>query len=348
MSVRRLAEVQPERFSPSRETSAFAKAVVKKYPPGKQASAVIPLLWRVQEQNDDWVSEPAIRWTAEYLDMPYIRVYEIATFYTMFNLKPVGKVHVQLCGTTPCMLRGSEELKGVCRKMIGDQMKVTPDGKLSWVEVECLGACVNAPMVQIGKDYYEDLTPEKLEKLLTNLAEGKEVKPGPQNSRHRSEPLGGALTLLADPAASRAKTKIGAAPKPAVAKANTEPKAAAKPKAKTAAKSAPKPKAAAKTPKSAPASGGKAKKPRGIKQPKTVDDLKLISGVGPKLEGTLNGLGVFKFSQIAKWTKDEIDWVDDYLSFKGRIERDDWISQAAALAKGGAEEYIRVFGKKPR
>ncbi len=347
MSARRLAEVQPESFSPSRETAAFAKAAVKKFPEGKQASAVIPLLWRVQEQNDDWVSEPAIRWTAEFLDMPYIRVYEIATFYTMFNLKPVGKVHVQLCGTTPCMLRGSEDLKNVCRKMIGEQMSVTPDGKYSWVEVECLGACVNAPMVQIGKDYYEDLTPEKLEQVLTDLGNGKEVKPGPQNSRHRSEPLGGALTLLADPAKSKAK--IDAKPKAAAAKEKPAPKAAAAPKAKSASKPAAKTATAKKAakPAASPAAAGKSKKPRGVKAPKTPDDLKLISGVGPKLEGTLNGLGIFKFTQIAKWTKAEIDWVDDYLSFKGRIERDDWIKQAGALAKG-VDEYVRVFGKKPR
>ena len=323
MSVRRLAEVQPESFSPNRETSAFAKAAVKKYPEGKQASAVIPLLWRVQEQNDGWVSEPAIRWTAEYLQMPYIRVYEIATFYTMFNLQPVGKFHVQLCGTTPCMLRGSEALKTVCRSVIGEQMKVTPDGKLSWVEVECLGACVNAPMVQINKDYYEDLTPEILEQILADLRAGKEVKPGPQNSRHRSEPLGGALTLLTTPQRTTAQPKAAAKPKTAA------PKKAAKAAA---------PKAAA----------TKTKKPRGVKAPKVPDDLKLISGVGPKLEGTLNELGIYKFSQIAKWTKAEIDWVDDYLSFKGRIERDDWIKPAGALAKGGVGEYVRVFGKKPR
>lgn len=335
MSARRLAEVQPESFSPNRDTTAFAKASVKKFPEGKQASAVIPLLWRVQEQNAGWVSEPAIRWTAEFLDMPYIRVYEIATFYTMFNLQPVGKFHVQLCGTTPCMLRGSEDLKTVCRKVIGNQMDVTSDGKLSWIEVECLGACVNAPMVQINKDYYEDLTPEILEQILADLRSGKEVKPGPQNSRHRSEPLGGALTLLSDPSANRVKAKA----KP---QAKATPPAKAKPAAKTKAPAAaPKAKAPA-----APAT--KTKKPKGVKAPKTPDDLKLISGVGPKLEGTLNGLGIYKFAQIAKWAKAEIDWVDDYLSFKGRIERDDWIKQAGALAKGGVDEYVRVFGKKPR
>ncbi|MCP5084451.1 MAG: NADH-quinone oxidoreductase subunit NuoE [Alphaproteobacteria bacterium] len=345
MSARRLAEIQPDNFSPNRETTAFAKASVKKYPEGKQASAVIPLLWRVQEQNAGWVSEPAIRWTAEFLDMPYIRVYEIATFYTMFNLQPVGKFHVQLCGTTPCMLRGSEELKTVCRKVIGNQMDVTSDGKLSWIEVECLGACVNAPMVQINKDYYEDLTPEILEQILADLRSGKEVKPGPQNSRHRSEPLGGALTLLSDTSSSRAKAKPQAKAK---APAKAKPVAKAKPATKAKAPAAATKPAKAKAPAATAATAAKTKKPRGVKAPKVPDDLKMISGVGPKLEGTLNGLGIYKFAQVAKWTKAEIDWVDDYLSFKGRIERDDWIKQAGALAKGGVDEYVRVFGKKPR
>ncbi len=207
MSVRRLAENQPDSFIPSQDTKAFAKAAVKKFPAGKQASAVIPILWQVQEQNDGWVCEPAIRWTAETLNMPYIRVYEVATFYTMFNLQPVGKFHVQLCGTTPCMLRGSEELKTVCRNVIGGQMDVTPDGKLSWVEVECLGACVNAPVAQINKDYYEDLTPEIFERILEDLRAGKKVKPGPQNPRHSSEPLGGALTLLNGDGKAKSKGK---------------------------------------------------------------------------------------------------------------------------------------------
>ncbi len=344
MSVRRLAEVQPEGFSPNRETKAFAKAVVKKYPAGKQASAVIPLLWRVQEQHDDWVSEPSIRWTAETLDMPYIRVYEIATFYTMFNLQPVGKFHVQLCGTTPCMLSGSEDLKAVCRKMIGDQMQVTADGKLSWVEVECLGACVNAPMVQIGKDYYEDLTPENFEQLLNDLRSGKDVEPGPQNSRHRSEPMGGALTLIDFTSAKNARTTAKTSTAPT--KAKSAPKAKAKAKTAAPQKVADKKKAAAA---SAPQTlaGGFAR-PKAMKAPKTPDDLKLISGVGPKLEGVLNGLGIYKFKQIAAWSKGEIDWVDDHLKFKGRIERDDWIKQADALDRGGEAEYVRVFGKKPK
>jgi NADH-quinone oxidoreductase subunit E len=131
------------------------------------------------------------------LDMAYIRVYEIATFYTMFNLAPVGRYYVQLCGTTPCWLRGAEALKDTCRKLIGEPNHVTDDGLFSWTEVECLGACVNAPMVQINKDYYEDLTPESFERILVDLREGRKVKSGPQDGRHSSEPAGGLTTLIA-------------------------------------------------------------------------------------------------------------------------------------------------------
>ena len=210
MSVRRLAAEQPSSFELTAENIRWAEAQVKKYPPERRASAVIPLLWRAQEQNDGWLSEPALRCVAEFLDMPYIRVYEIATFYTMFNLSPVGKHYVQLCGTTPCMLRGSDDLKAVCRKVIGEQGQVTEDGMFSWLEVECLGACVNAPMAQINKDYYEDLTAESFEQILMDLRAGKTVKPGPQVDRHSSDPEGGPLTLV-DPDIYRAKT---AAPAP--------------------------------------------------------------------------------------------------------------------------------------
>jgi NADH-quinone oxidoreductase subunit E len=201
VSVRRLHPVQPESFAFSPENLAWAKATIAKYPPGKQASAVIPLLWRAQEQNDNWVSKPVIECVANMLDMAYIRVLEVATFYTMFQLQPVGKVaHVQVCGTTPCMLRGAEALKEVCRNRIHhDQHHLSGDGKFSWEEVECLGACVNAPMVQIFKDTYEDLTPATLEKLIDDLAAGRKVKVGPQINRHHASPEGG-LTTLTDPA----------------------------------------------------------------------------------------------------------------------------------------------------
>ena len=197
MSVRRLAppEQQPKEFSFSKANLEWAKAQIVKYPEGRQRSAIIPLLWRAQAQAGGWLPEAAIRYVADLLGVPHIRGLEIATFYTMFNLAPVGKVHVQLCGTTPCRLRGADELEDICRKRIGDQMQVTDDGKFSWVEVECLGACVNAPMVQIGDDYYEDLTPETFNNILDQFAAGKTPKPGPQIDRHLSEPFGGATTL---------------------------------------------------------------------------------------------------------------------------------------------------------
>jgi NADH-quinone oxidoreductase subunit E len=197
MSVRRLAppELQPKEFSFSAENLAWTKGQVAKYPEGRQASAVIPILWRAQEQAGGWLPEKAIECVADLLGMPKIRVLEVVTFYTMFNLEPVGKFLVQLCGTTPCLLRGAGELIKLCHERIGGQHHVTADGKFSWVEVECLGACVNAPMAQINYDYYEDLTPESFNKILDDLAAGKEVKPGPQIDRQASAPAGGPTTL---------------------------------------------------------------------------------------------------------------------------------------------------------
>jgi NADH-quinone oxidoreductase subunit E len=195
MSVRRLAAEQPEGFTFTPENLEWAKAQIKKYPDGKQASAVLAILWRAQEQMGGWLPEPALRTVADMLGMAYIRIYEIATFYTMFNLAPVGRHYVQVCGTTPCWLRGADEIKDTCRRVIGKPNHVTPDGLFSWTEVECLGACVNAPMAQINKDYYEDLTPESLEKILKTLKAGRPVQPGPQDGRHASAPLGGPITL---------------------------------------------------------------------------------------------------------------------------------------------------------
>ena len=201
MSVRRLAEenVQPAGFAFNEENAAWAEATIRKYPPGRQQSAVIPLLMRAQEQ-DGWVTRACIESVARMLDMPYIRVLEVATFYTQFQLKPVGtRAHIQVCGTTPCMLRGSEELMDVCkRKIHKDPFHLNEGGTLSWEEVECQGACVNAPMVIIFKDAYEDLTPERLEQIIDQFEAGKgaEVKPGPQIDRWFSAPAGGPTTLL--------------------------------------------------------------------------------------------------------------------------------------------------------
>ena len=199
MSVRRLApkEQQPESFAFSPENLAWARTQIAKFPAGRQASAVIPILWRVQEQHDGWVPEAAIRAVADLLDMPYIRVLEVATFYTMFQLQPVGKkAHVQVCGTTPCRLRGAEDLIQVCQSRIHhDPFHLSKDGNFSWEEVECLGACVNAPMVLIWKDTYEDLTKESFGKVLDGFAAGQPPKPGPQINRQFSAPLGGPTTL---------------------------------------------------------------------------------------------------------------------------------------------------------
>jgi len=415
MSVRRLAEqaVQPASFAFNRANTTWAKQTIKKYPKGREASAVIPLLMRAQEQ-DGWVTKAAIEHIADMLGMPYIRVLEVATFYTQFQLKPVGtRAHVQVCGTTPCMLRGSEALMDVCRSKIHhDQFHTNEAGTLSWEEVECLGACVNAPMVMVFKDTYEDLTPERLAEMIDEFEAGKgaNVPTGPQNGRIFSAPLSG-LTSLSDEKAvlkstrdkdtkAAAKTaKAEAAPvaptqaaKPKTDAIETSPaikspsKVKVSPKAEAAASvqapagssvaadlaepaveknakprkhsgkqaepsqafKAPETKKAEQAPANAAVSLDDRNRPAGIDKPAQADDLKLISGVGPKLEDVLNGLGIYTFAQVASWKKAERDWVDGYLKFKGRIERDDWVKQAKALAKGGEAEYVRVFGKKPR
>lgn len=197
MVVRRLHTEQPAQFEFTPDNLAWANETIAKYPEGKQASAVIPLLWRAQEQHAGWLPEPAIRYVGDMLGMPYIRVYEIATFYTMFQLSPVGKVaHLQICGTTPCMLRGSEDLVDVCKRRIAaEPHHLSADGKFSWEEVECLGVCANAPMVQIWKDTYEDLTPALLEKVIDQFAAGTPPAPGSQIGRKASSPEGGLTSL---------------------------------------------------------------------------------------------------------------------------------------------------------
>ena len=198
MSVRRLHDEQPGSFAFTPENMDWAATQIAKYPEGRQASAVLPLLWQAQKQGGGWLSEPAIRCVADMLDMPYMRALEVATFYSMFNLSPVGKYFVQLCGTTPCWLRGADDLKAVCRRQIGEPGDISEDGKLSWIEVECLGACVNAPMVQINDDFYEDLTADTFERLLEDLRHGRNVMTGPQNGRQASAPEGGPTVLKGD------------------------------------------------------------------------------------------------------------------------------------------------------
>ncbi|MEM7727896.1 MAG: NADH-quinone oxidoreductase subunit NuoE [Pseudomonadota bacterium] len=200
MSARRMSPVQPTDVALSTEAEAGILAWTKKYPEGRQRSALIPALWIAQKDADGWLPEMILRQVADMLGMAYIRVYEVATFYTMFNLAPVGKFHIQLCGTTPCWLRGSDALKEVLARRVGPQNTVSADGNFSWLEVECLGACANAPMMQVSTDvdddpYYEDLTPESLEALIDEMAAGRMPERGPQTDRVNSAPEGGPKTL---------------------------------------------------------------------------------------------------------------------------------------------------------
>lgn len=255
MSVRRLAEasLQPASFAFNRANAAAAKQWIKKYPKGREQSAIIPLLMLAQEQ-EGWVTKAAIETISDMLDMPYIRGLEVATFYTQYQLNPVGtRAHIQVCGTTPCMLRGSEALMDVCRSKIHhDQFHTNDKGTLSWEEVECLGACVNAPMVMIFKDTYEDLTPERLAEIidLYDAGKGASVTPGPQNGRITSEPASGLTTLKSEKAIlkatrdreTRAATKAAKDAEPAAAAAASVPPAAPAAPAPVAPSNASKPK----------------------------------------------------------------------------------------------------------
>jgi NADH-quinone oxidoreductase subunit E len=218
VSVRRLAKDQPASFAFTPENLEKARWWMAKFPPGRQQSAVIAVLWLVQKQ-EGWVPEPALRVVAELLGMPVMRVFECATFYTMFQLEPVGKAaFFQVCGTTPCMLRGSDGLMELLEKEIGPRSHVSADGRFSWEEVECMGACSNAPMAAINDRYYEDLTPASLKAILDEFRAGRSPPPGSAIGRHGAAPEGGAL-VLTDPTlfnGSRANPfKLPNAPEPA-------------------------------------------------------------------------------------------------------------------------------------
>src|SRR3569833_3175757 len=252
MSVRRLAEdtIQPASFAFSAENQAWAEKTIARYPMGRQQSAVIPILFRAQEQ-EGWVTRASIEAVAQMLGMAYIRVLEVATFYTQFLLKPPGSnAHIMVCGTPPCMLRGAEELLDICRhKIARDQLEVSADGKLSWEEVECPGACVNAPMIMIGNDTYEDLTVERFEEIVEvfRAGNGASIKPGTQIDRRFSEPVGGRTTLLEQPTAERTYKPFPPPPPPAApaaAPAAAAPAAAPAPSAPPAAPAAAAPAAA--------------------------------------------------------------------------------------------------------
>ncbi len=334
MSARRLAISQPDNFQLSASAKKQINNWIKKYPKDRQRSALIPALWIAQKDAGGWVPEAALREIGDMLGMAYIRVYEVVTFYTMFNLEPVGEHHIQLCGTTPCWLRGSDDLIAVLKRRIGPHGSVSEDGKLSWVEVECLGACANAPMAQISnaKDdmYYEDLTAESFEALLDNLVAGRGVEPGPQNSRHTSEPEGGNIALTGEGPYHDTVVYLPNAPKKTKMSVHGgAPKAKRKAPTKTTtgvSASAPK-KAAAKAPKpkviytDGPTDGAP-------------DDLKQIKGIGPKFEKDLNGKGIYYFRQIANWKAADVKMVEELIdSIPGRIKRDEWVKQAKSLAQ---------------
>ena len=378
MAVRRLHPDQPPHFAFTPENLAWVQAKIAEYPPGKQASAVIPVLWRAQEQIGGWITEPAIRAVADLLGMAYIRVYEIATFYTMFQLAPVGaKAHVQVCGTTPCMLRGARDLISVCKRRIAaDAHQLSPDGAFSWEEVECLGSCANAPMVQIGPDTYEDLTPESFNALLDGFERGTPPAPGSQIGRRASCPQGGPTTLN-DPAlfdgsrigtwrkrfAAEPAAQAASQPHPAAlaAMANAglvkelEARGGGKPMAagelaklaEQSRKVGPGPFGA--TVAATPEQPIEMRKPTLLTAPRKgiADDLKLIWGVAEKLEERMNALGIWHFDQIAAWTPEEVAWFENEMGgFKGRIARDQWQEQCRKLAEGWRPE--NSAGERPK
>ena len=303
--LRRLHEEQPISFSFTSENKAWAEAQIKKYPVGREASAIIPLLWRAQEQ-EGWLTRPAIEHVADLLGMAYMRALEVATFYFMFHLKPVGKVaHVQVCGTLSCMLCGAEDLISVCKEKISpNPHQLSVDGKFSWEEVECLGACSNAPMAQIGKDYFEDLSEETLGQIIDNLCTEEPPTPGPQNGRFASEPKQG-LTSLMEYESGRTKfngsVQMAFDLKDTIKRIDGTETQLVTPWLE----------------------GGKKetmqsmmRKPKILKSPKksVPDDLSSLSGLGEKAKIVLNRLGIFYILQISQWSAEEINWIHSHSS----------------------------------
>jgi len=365
MSARRMALVQPESYSFSAAAEKEIDGWVAKYPADRQRSALIPALWIAQKDAGGWLPEVTMRAVADKLSMAYIRVYEVATFYTMYNLSPVGEHFVQLCGTTPCWLRGSDDLKAVMERRVGPQNTISADGKLSWLEVECLGACANAPMVQIsnaaGDHYYEDLTAESFDALLDKLVAGETPTPGPQNSRQGSEAEGGATVLL-DMKIYKSGRKMTKLPNQGkkvgvIRHAHGDPKeshatlenigtraeeakpVAAKPRRATKAA----PKRMGRPANSPPLATKPQPKPQVIYKDGptdgTPDNLKVIKGIGPVFERELNEKGIYYYRQIGAWKAADIKMVEAeaLARFPGRIKRDDWVKQGKALAKAAAK-----------
>ena len=197
MSIKKISKEQPSNFEFNKKNLEEANKLIKNYPDGKQQSAVMPLLYLAQKQNDNWIPLAAMKYIAKFLNIPYIKVYEVATFYTMYNLSPVGKYFFQICTTTPCMIRGAYDIVNACKEKISDkENQLSKDNTCSWMEVECLGACINAPMMQINDDYYEDLNKEKALKIFDQIILGKKPEPGSYRVRLNSEPENNRKTLL--------------------------------------------------------------------------------------------------------------------------------------------------------
>ena len=332
--LRRLHPDQPDSFEFTPANKAWAEAQISKYPEGRQASAIIPLLWRAQEQVG-WLPRPAIEAVADMLGLAYMRALEVATFYFMFQLQPVGSVaHIQVCGTTSCMICGAEDLISVCREKIASEAhQLSADGRFSWEEVECLGACTNAPMAQIGKDYYENLTADGFAAMIDEMAEGKIPLPGPQNGRFSCEPLGGATSLKqyeANRQAHNASAALAVELNDTLKRIDGSEVTVTTPwlgKSKTNAKGA-------KSSATDSSTGIAPKQPRLLKVARKAgaDDLGLIKGIGPKLKALLNAAGIFHFDQISKWTAENVAWADAHFpGFKGCASRDAWPEQADAL-----------------
>ncbi|MDP3340321.1 NADH-quinone oxidoreductase subunit E [Frigidibacter sp.] len=433
--LRRLYHDQPAGFAFTPANLAWAEGQITKYPAGRQASAIIPLLWRAQEQQG-WLTRAAIEHVADMLGLAYIRALEVATFYFMFQLQPTGSIaHIQICGTTSCMICGAEDLIAVCRDKISPRpYTLSADGKFTWEEVECLGACANAPAAQIGKDYYEDLTAEQLRSLLGELASGAVPVPGPQNGRFSSEPASGLTSLKAhdsgrtrynasvqlavdlgetvkridgtevplltpwlnkaapvteavgeteEPtpgegltadetgitvqeagaesaaevpeqggsaeAPSDAPVSTPEAPMPTTGAEAETPASAAAHEVETPADAADAPEVSAPSAADMPSTAMPAAadlpagKPAGLTEARggVPDDLKLIEGIGPKIQRSLNGFGVYHFDQIAAWTEADIAWIDANLpNFPGRASRDRWVSQARIICEEGREAFL--------
>ena len=326
--LRRIHADQPASFAFTTANQAWAKAQITKFPKGRQASAIIPLLWRAQEQ-EGWLTRPAIECVAEMLDMAYMRALEVASFYFMFQLQPVGSVaHIQICGTTSCMICGAEDLVTVCKQRISSNPhELSADGKFSWEEVECLGACANAPMAQIGKDYYEDLSSVILGDMLDQMAAGKVPTPGPQNGRYASEPQSGLSSLTDHAAGCHARN---ASATMALAFGDTLKRIEGT-------------ETNLKTPwmDRSDKSQSAAVAPTRLERPRdgAGDLLSQIKGIGPKLQAALYAVGIFHFEQIAGWTSDEVAWVEENIvSVKGRASRDDWVAKARALIETEVED----------